>query len=72
MTYEELEHIAAKLASYLKDDMASLEVMLDELVNKAKEEEAAAINSSGYLSQLEYLIESGWSEEDLEDEINSI
>jgi hypothetical protein len=72
MDYEEIQRIATNLASFLKNDMSSLETELDELVCREKENEAAAINNDGYTSQLEYLIECGWSEEDLVDEINSM
>lgn len=39
--------------------------LLDELVHDAKSEEAASINNEGLQSQVDYLLESGYSEQEI-------
>lgn len=62
-----------QLIEKLKDkDKYLLQDTLDELVLSSKESEASLINNEGIDAQIEYLIESGFSEKDLIKELSNI
>lgn len=69
MNIEELTlFVTSKLEdSFVSEDQDSLTEYLDDLVIGQKEAEASQINTAGHLEQIKYLLESGWTPEDLFD-----